>query len=139
MVTGGKARFFVDESDLALGRCLALARRDVVHPGHRRLSEVPYAMLDQDWLPIVGRLGLVVITRDKRIRSRPVEARRVLDFGVRGLVLTRAGDLSTWDTLTVLVRQWSAIETFIGDHPTGPWLAAVTREGVKPLRVTTRG
>jgi hypothetical protein len=122
MVIGERARFFVDESDLALGRCLALARRDVVHPGHPQLPEIPYATLDQDWLPIVGRLGLPVITRDKRIRSRPVEAR----------------DLSTWDTLTILVRQWHAIETFIDGHPTGPWLAAVTNQGVKPLRVTTR-
>ena len=37
------ARFFVDENDLALGRSLALARKDVLHPGHRRRPEVPLA------------------------------------------------------------------------------------------------
>jgi PIN like domain len=68
------ARFFVDENDLALGRSLALARRDVVHPSHPRLPQVPLGLKDSEWLRIVGSLGLVVITRDKKIRSRPVEA-----------------------------------------------------------------
>ena len=49
------ARFFVDETDLALGRSLALARKDVLHPGHRRLPEVPLGTPDAGWLPIVGK------------------------------------------------------------------------------------
>ena len=129
------ARFFVDESDLALGRSLALARRDVLHPGHARLQEVPLGAPDAQWLPIVGGLGLVVITRDKKIRSRPVEAELVLAAGIRGFVLTSAGDLSTWDTLTLLVRRWEAIERHLADNPNGPWLAAVTNQGVRPLNI----
>ncbi len=78
------ARFFVDENDLALGRSLALARKDVVHPGHTRLPEVPVGTRDRDWLPVAGRLGLIVITRDKKIRSRPVEADLVVAAGIRG-------------------------------------------------------
>ena len=65
MVAQARARFFVDENDLALGRSLALARRDVLHPGHPRLPEIPLGTADAQWLPIVGGLGLVVITRDK--------------------------------------------------------------------------
>ena len=95
------ARFFVDENDLALGRSLALARKDVLHPGHVRLPEVPLGNPDAVWLPIVGGLGLVVITRDKKIRSRPAEAALVVAAGVRGFVLTSAGDLSTWETLSL--------------------------------------
>ena len=38
------ARFFIDENDLALGRSLALARKDVLHPGHVRLPDVPLGM-----------------------------------------------------------------------------------------------
>jgi len=129
------ARFFVDENDLALGRSLALARKDVLHPGHRRLPEVPLGIPDAEWLPIVGNLGLVVITRDKRIRSRPAEAELVVAAGIRGFVLTSAGDLSTWDTLTLLVRQWDALERYLVEHPNGPWLAAVTNQGVRPLRI----
>ncbi len=129
------ARFFVDENDLALGRSLAHARRDVLHPGHVRLPEVPFGTPDAVWLPIIGGLGLVVITRDKKIRSRPAEAELVIAAGVRGFVLTSAGDLSTWDTLSVLVRQWDALERHLTEHPGGPWLAALTSQGVRPLRI----
>jgi len=75
MAEDAPARFFVDENDLALGRSLAAARRDVVHPGHPRLAQVPLGTPDREWLPVVGGFGLVVITRDKKIRSRPVESR----------------------------------------------------------------
>ena len=129
------ARFFVDENDLALGRSLALARKDVLHPGHVRLPEVPLGNPDAVWLPIVGGLGLVVITRDKKIRSRPAEAALVVAAGVRGFVLTSAGDLSTWETLSLLVRQWNALERHLAQHPSGPWLAALTSQGVRPLRI----
>lgn len=129
------ARFFVDENDLALGRSLSHARRDVLHPGHVRLPEVPFGTPDAVWLPIIGGLGLVVITRDKKIRSRPAEAELVIAAGIRGFVLTSAGDLSTWDTLTLLVRQWDALERYLTAHPSGPWLAAVTNQGVRPLRI----
>ena len=132
------ARFFVDENDLALGRSLSWARRDVVHPGHPSLPNVPLGTSDPVWLRIVGRLGLVVLTRDKKIRSRPVEAAAVQTAGIRGFVLTSAGDLSTWQTLTLLVRQWDAIEAHILEHPNGPWLAALNNHGVRPLSLRTR-
>jgi len=84
---------------------------------------------------MVGNLGLVVFTRDKRIRSRPAEAELVVAAGIRGFVLTSAGDLSTWATLSLLVRQWDALERYLTEHPTGPWLAALTNQGVRPLRI----
>ena len=106
-----------------------------MHPGHIRLPEVSVGTPDAAWLPIVGGLGLVVITRDKRIRSRPAEAELVIAAGIRGFVLTGAGDLSTWDTLSVLVRQWDALERHLAQHPFGPWLAGLTSQGVRPLRI----
>ncbi len=71
------ATFFVDENDLALGRALAEQRGNVVYPGHPDLPEVPRQSLDDKWLEVVGAKGLVVITRDQRIRYRPVEKRDV--------------------------------------------------------------
>lgn len=55
--------------------------------------------------------------------------------GIRGFVLTSAGDLSTWETLTLLVRQWDALERHLTEHPAGAWLAALTNQGVRPLRI----
>jgi hypothetical protein len=56
---------------------------------------------------------------------------------VRGFVLTSAGDLSTWGTLTLLVRQWDAMERHLAEQEAGPWLAALTNHGVRKL--TLRG
>jgi uncharacterized protein with PIN domain len=66
------ARFFVDENDLGLARLLAADRSDVVYPGSHLLPDVPLGTPDDEWLEVIGQRGLVVITRDKRIRRRPV-------------------------------------------------------------------
>ena len=66
-------RFFVDENDLALGKMLGAIHPNVVYPGHEGLPEVPRGTLDEVWLPFIGASGLIVITRDQRIRYRPVE------------------------------------------------------------------
>lgn len=128
-------RFFADETDLALARALAAARRDVVHPGSLRLPEVPRGTKDEEWLEYVGTNGLIVITRDKRIRYRPVEKLRWIEHGVRGFCITSGGNLSTWDALTILVRKWDAIESTINDLGDGPWMAAVNNTGVRDLEI----
>jgi len=82
------ARFFVDENDLALGKALAELHGNVVFPGHPDLPDVPRRSLDDEWLAVVGAQALVVITRGKRIRYRPVERAMRIDHRVRGFVLT---------------------------------------------------
>lgn len=62
------ATFFVDENDLALGKAPAELHGNVVFPGHPDLPAVPRRSLDDEWLEVVGTQGLVVITRDQRIR-----------------------------------------------------------------------
>lgn len=123
------ARFFLDETDLALGRALATARSDVVHPGHTELPEIPEGTLDPDWLPIVSELGLVVITRDKRIRSRSGELLMYKQHGIRGVFLTGKTSQNTWDSLSVLARRWDDIEELIAVRPTGPWAFSATAGG----------
>ena len=66
-------RFFIDENDLALGKALGAIHGSVVYPGHEDLPEIPRQTLDEVWLPLIGSSGLIVITRDQRIRYRPVE------------------------------------------------------------------
>jgi len=106
------ARFFIDENDLALGKSLA-AELDVVYPGHPDLPEVPRGSLDDQWLPVIGDDGLVVITRDRKIRYRPAEKLAWVDHRVRGFVLTGAKSQTTVDsrrssTVTgIASRPWS--------------------------------
>lgn len=129
------ARFFVDENDLALGKALAGRRVDVVFPGHPGLPELPRETLDDDWLAVIGEKGLVVITRDKRIRYRPVEKRRWLEQAVRGFVLTGTTSQSTADSIRVLDAHWVAIEEVLVPRPAGPWMFAVTARGLREIQL----
>jgi hypothetical protein len=118
------ARFFVDENDLALGKALRSLHDDVVYPGHGDLPEIPRGALDDEWLPVAAALDLVVITRDQRIRYRPIEKRLWVEHGVRGFVLTGRDSQSTVASLAVLEHQWSQIEQLIimslADHGCTP-------------------
>lgn len=127
------ARFFVDENDLALGKALASEYPGVVYPGHPDLPEVPRRTLDDDWLAIVGRKRLVVITRDQRIRYRPVEKHAWLTHGVRGFVLTGRGSQSTVDSKAILDSHWDEIEGLVASEPAGPWMRAVTADGLRSI------
>ena len=127
------ARFFVDENDLALGKALREIHDDVVYPGHVELPEIPRGALDDEWLPVVASLGLVVITRDQRIRYRPVEKRLWMEHGVRGFVLTGRRSQSTLDSLAILEEHWPHVEQIITSEPGGPWMFAVTATGLRPI------
>ena len=131
-------RFFVDESDLALGKALAATHGDFVYPGHVDIAEVLRGSLDDEWLPVVGGKSLVVVTRDKRIRFRPVEKKAWIDHGVRGFVLTGKKSQSTADSLWVLEHHWAQIERLVEDRRRGPWMYAVTAEHVRESELEVR-
>jgi PIN domain-containing protein len=44
-------------------------------------------MEDVDWLPFVGQRAWVVVTKDKRIRTRPLERQALINAGVRAFIL----------------------------------------------------
>jgi hypothetical protein len=69
-----------------------------------------------------------VLTRDKRIRSRPLERRALLDHGVRACFQTTGGQLTLFEKLRLRLRWWNEIEKLVAEHP-GPLLASVTRAG----------
>jgi len=118
-------RFFVDENALGLGKALAAARRDVVHPGHRLIPTVPLGTLDPVWMPDVAARGLVVIGRDKRIRTKPGELALFRSTGLRVLWIAGIQDLTSWGYLVRIVRRWQDIEALLASRPTGPWFFAV--------------
>jgi hypothetical protein len=104
-----------------------------VFPGHADLTEVPRQTADDAWLPIVGTRRLVVITRDKRIRYRPVERMAWVSDGVRGFVLTGRLSQNTAQSLSLLETHWERIESIIGDEQTGPWMRSITTSGIKEI------
>jgi len=126
----GPFQYFFDESALGIGRVMAAARGDCTFPGDRRAS-VGVGTDDVDWIPEVAARGWIVVGRDKKIRKRPAEKAALVNFPLRKLVLTAAGQLSVWEQLRVLVAQWDKIEELSRQPP--PWMYAVTKKGVRPI------
>jgi PIN like domain len=95
--------YFTDENTLGLGKHLRRSGRDdVLYPGHEDLPEVPLGTLDLDWMPIVAEWDLIVVTRDRRIRTRP----RPSSASTASTGSGRSGSepSKTWDR----VRRWSS-------------------------------
>jgi PIN like domain len=128
-------RFFVDESALGLGKVLEIARSDVIHAGHRLIPEVPVGALDTEWIPEIAGRELVVIARDKRIRTKPGELALLREHDLRVFWLAGRRDLSTWGYLTRIVRRWSEIEAAISARGQGPWFIAINESRLTELTV----
>lgn len=128
-------RFFVDESALGLGKALEVARRDVIHTGHRLIPTVPVGALDPDWIPEVAARDLVVIARDRRIRTKPGERALLRDHGLRVFWIAGKKDLSTWGSLVRIVRRWDEMEEAIATKGPGPWFVGVNEGNLSEIPV----
>ena len=131
----GELRFFADESALGLGKTLALARRDVIHCGHPLIPEVPVGALDPDWIPAVAARDLVVLSRDRRVRTKPAEIALLREHGLRVFWIAGKRDLATWDYLVRVVRRWDEIEEAIATNGPGPWFVAINENGLRALPI----
>lgn len=132
-------RYFVDETSLGVARALAAVRGDVVHPGHRRIPNVPVGTPDPDWMPIIADLGLVAISRDRHIKSKAAELEAYRTLKVRAFWIAGDKDLGNWENLARLVKWWPTIERLIEARGPGPWFYAlnltnVTELGLRPAR-----
>lgn len=81
------ARYFADENAMGLAKLLIRdhGREDVVYPGHDGLPQIPRGRSDLEWMPIVGKNGWIVLTRDRRIRTRPAEQLAYWEHDLRSL------------------------------------------------------
>lgn len=129
------ARWFVDETSLGLGKMLAIARADVLHPGHHLLPSVPTGTLDTVWMPIVAGMDLVVISRDKRIRTKPAELAALRAVGLRVFWISGRRDMSNWDNLRLIVKWWDRMNNVVHDRLTGPWFYAVSDGALTEIAV----
>ncbi|MGV0770745.1 PIN-like domain-containing protein [Mycobacterium syngnathidarum] len=128
--------YFTDENTLGLGKLLQRAGRDDIrYPGHEGLPEVPRGTSDQDWLPIVGALGLIVLSRDRRIRSRPAELRAYHEHGVRSVWIGAKQDLGPQQQLEMFLKFEDRLKREIVKRGPGPWALAMSPSGVRPLHL----
>ena len=131
-------RWFVDESALGLAKTLATARGDVLYPGYRRLLEIPLSTPDEDWMPIVAERGLVVIIRDRHVRTKPAELKAFMHHGLRAFWIAGDRDMSTWDNLRRVVRWWDRMEHIVTTRREGPWFYALFETRVTEVVVQAR-
>jgi PIN like domain len=109
-----EARFFVDEDLSGFGIALMRLRRDVIVGRHAPAIEV-VPKDDPDWIPMVAARGWVVITNDRRIRTRPGEADQARDVGLLCVCLRpTVKDATPWDFMVMLARHWSRVEQLVG-------------------------
>lgn len=128
--------YFTDENTLGLGKLLRRSGRDdVLYPGHEDLSDVPLGTLDLDWMPIVAERDLIVVTRDRRIRTRPAELRAYLEHGIRSVWIGAKQDLGPRAQVELFLEHESRLQREITKRGPGPWALAMTPSGVRPLRL----
>src|SRR5690606_7295054 len=117
-----------------LGKLLRRAgRRDFVYPGHEELPQVPLGALDLDWMPVIGALGLVVITRDRRLRTRPAELRAYWEFGIRAVWIGGKEHLGPRDQVELFMRHETRLQQEIVNRGAGPWALNMSASGIRPL------
>ena len=93
--------YVVDENLARLGNGIVAVRRDTARFSRAPVDELlPEGIADPEWIPIVGDRGWVVITSDRRLRTRPREAELAIAHKLK--VVHLHGDIGTrpaWDQL----------------------------------------
>lgn len=136
MTSSLAALYFTDENALGLGKLLRRRGRDeILYPGHEELPEVPLGTLDLDWMPVIAERNLVVLTRDKRIRTRPAELRAYRELGIRSVWIGAKQDLGPRDQLDLFLKHEARLQREIIKRGPGPWALAMSPSGLRPLNL----
>lgn len=127
--------YVVDENLLRLGNGLSAVRRDTARFSRPPIEELlPQGIPDPDWIPIVGDHGWVVITSDRRLRTRPQEASLAIAHKLK--VIHLHGDVGTrsaWEQLVRIAVRWGSVEAQVARAPDGPWWLSLRRGGASVL------
>jgi PIN like domain len=130
------AVYFTDENALGLGKLLRRGgREDILYPGHEELPEVPLGSLDLEWMPVISDRNLVVLTRDRRIRSRPAELRAYWELGIRSVWIGAKQDLGPRDQVDLFLKHETRLQREIIKRGRGPWALAMSTSGIRPLKL----
>lgn len=128
--------FVVDENLLRLGSGMAAVRRDTACFATGPLEELlPQGIEDTEWIPIVGDRGWVIVTNDRRIRTRPVESQLAIEHRLKVIHLHGAvGNARPWEQLTRLTARWEAVEQQLATNPDGPWWLSLRSSRAQVMR-----
>lgn len=84
---------------------------------------------DDVWLAEVGRRGMVVVTKDDRIRYRRGEQEAILSAGVRCFCLNPTQGMTGSDQAGALLAALPEILRIAREGPAGGYIKGVNRKG----------
>ena len=112
---------FIDRSiPRSIASALAAVRNDVEWLEPRFVHDTP----DPEWLAEAGQQGWVVVTRDKKIRTRPAERRAIIDNNVGCFILAQKRALDRWNQLKIVVQTLDEM-TYRFDETPKPFIFTV--------------
>ena len=106
----GELVFYVDEC-LKCSHVLT-ALRAALEPGET-MTVAPKGVQDEDWLPIVGQVRWVCLSKDRKMLTRPNELQAILRFKVAMIQLSRRTDANMRDCSSLRCRSFA--------RRPGPW------------------
>lgn len=128
-------QFIVDENLSGVGRALAVLRPDLACVGLAPVDDLlPQGIGDTDWIPIVGARGWIMITDDKRLRTRPTESALAIEHELKVIHLYEAGHLTRWNQVVRLLSRWTSIQEHIAANADGPWWLSVRSDRIRRLQ-----
>ncbi len=101
----------------------------------KHLSEV-FARNEKDevWLQYIGKKGMILITRDKKIRKRPSELMAFRENNVGAFILTGKA-LGKWREIKQLICAWEEIKA-LSENTSRPFAYQVPPKGrIHPLSI----
>jgi hypothetical protein len=117
--------FFVDR-DLGprVGRALRELKVDVTNHADRFAPRE----WDLTWIPRVTADGLVILTRDAHIRTRPAERAVFEGCGARSFFVTGT-KMTALTSVRALLIAWHDMAAIIETEGPGPWMYGISRDG----------
>ncbi len=109
-------RVFFDSSVLGAAHVLSQEWSSIVYPGHPDWP-LKQDVSDEIWLTHVGRLGWVVVFRDKRVRYRPAQRDALERHGVRAVSITTNRNLKIAEQAALIGEMMPQIEALAGEPP----------------------
>ena len=103
--------YIVDENLLSLGNAMVAVRHDTARFSRPPVEELlPRGIADTEWIPIVGDRGWVMITNDRRLRTRPAEAELAIAHRLKVVHLHgKVGSQPAWDQLVRVATRWLSV------------------------------
>jgi hypothetical protein len=88
----------------------------------------PHDAEDHDWLAQAGDEAWLIITHDKKVRTRPGERRAIMEHGVGCFILTYKQDLSKLEIANLILSLLEEMEKRFQKTPR-PFIYTVSKAG----------